>query len=111
QSWNPVALGWDPLINELISGWPFFHLSKFLLESVDLTGSTPSSVDEVTDSCCFALLNVESSEQIGINKSVLINDEHFKLISKWINKTPPKTGIISKILACSMISIFNSCKS
>ncbi|RIB17418.1 kinase-like domain-containing protein [Gigaspora rosea] len=42
---------------------------------------------------------MESSEQIGINKSVLINDEHFKLISKWINKTPPKTGIISKSLA------------
>ncbi|CAG8677170.1 15471_t:CDS:2 [Gigaspora margarita] len=34
---------------------------------------------------------MESSEQIEINQSVLINDEHFKLISKWINKTPPKT--------------------
>ncbi|CAG8803109.1 39513_t:CDS:2, partial [Gigaspora margarita] len=49
------------------------------------------SVSPISDQKKVKFLDqMESSEQIEINQSVLINDEHFKLISKWINKTPPK---------------------
>ncbi|CAG8503388.1 8441_t:CDS:2 [Scutellospora calospora] len=45
------------------------------------------------------LEHLKTFVQIEPNMSDLIRDEHFKLISKWINKTPPKSGIIRKILA------------
>ncbi|CAG8827444.1 9854_t:CDS:1, partial [Cetraspora pellucida] len=65
-----------------ITNLPNNHMSNSLI-------SSPKNVK---------FLDQSETPEIEINKSHLIKDEHFRLISKWINKTPPKSGIISKHL-------------